>query len=542
MKNKKNNKAFSLGQFIVITVFIFILYNFFASIISSSNFNININGHNISSNRFNILISSENEIFKEDLYKYAKEKKFKINIDSASTLEIIDILNSGKNYDAVWISNSIWLYQVDKNIVNITDSKSTSINPIIFAMKKSKAEKLGFVNKDIYMKDILNSINNGQLKFNMSNPTKTNSGASAYLGILSTLAGNPEVLTANMLDDDNLKEKIVNFFKGQERVSGDEDYLEKMFIQGNYDAVISYESSIININKKLTDKKKETLYAIYPIDGVSLSDSPFAYIDHKNDKKKEIFLSIQEFLLGDIGQKMLTKAGRRTWFGGINENVDKKVFNPNWGIDTTKYINGINYPSKDVITKALILYQTELRKPVHVVFALDFSGSMYNGGEEELKDAMEYILSSEASRNLIQFNKKDIIDVITFSSDVNDVWIGYHGDDTEDLREKISNSYADGATALYPAAIKALELLKDENLNVYSPVIILMTDGRANIGSYYDLQKAYRLTNKNIPIYSISFGNAYEYELNDIANLTNGKVFDGKSSLIEAFKTVREYS
>lgn len=60
--------------------------------------------------------------------------------------------------------------------------------------KKSKAKELGFTDKTIKTKDIVNAISSGKLKFSMSNPTSTNSGASAYLGFLYTLAGNPEVL------------------------------------------------------------------------------------------------------------------------------------------------------------------------------------------------------------------------------------------------------------------------------------------------------------------------------------------------------------
>ena len=45
-----------------------------------------------------------------------------------------------------------------------------------------------------------------------------------------------------------------------------------------------------------------------------------------------------------------------------------------------------------------------------------------------------------------------------------------------------------------------------------------------------------------LPIYSITFGSADEYELQDIAELTNGKVFDGRSDLVSAFKEVRGYN
>ena len=38
------------------------------------------------------------------------------------------------------------------------------------------------------------------------------------------------------------------------------------------------------------------------------------------------------------------------------------------------------------------------------------------------------------------------------------------------------------------------------------------------------------------------FGDAEEEQLQDIADLTNAKIFDGKTNLLEAFKQVRGYN
>ena len=80
----------------------------------------------------------------------------------------------------------------------------------------------------------------------------------------------------------NLREKLKTFFSGLERSSGSEDFLEELFIKGDYEAVFTYESSIITINQKLEKNGKETLYALYPVDGVSISDSPIGFIDQKH--------------------------------------------------------------------------------------------------------------------------------------------------------------------------------------------------------------------------------------------------------------------
>ena len=487
---------------------------------------------------FNIISSSENEDLEEIIQRYAKSKGYDVNVEYAGTLDIMQKLNAGEKYDAVWVSNSIWLYMADDN-VKISDSKYTSINPVIFGIKKSKAEELGFTNKDVYTRDIVDAIATGKLKFSMSNPTSTNSGASAYLGMLSTLAGNPEVLTEANLQDETLKQNLTTLYSGMERSSGSEDFLEELFLNGNYEAVVTYESSIININKQLIAQGKEPLYAIYPVDGVSISDSPFAYIDNKNEEKKEIFKDIQGYILSDEGQKLLQTKGRRTWYGGVNTNVDKNIFNPDWGIDTTKYISPVKYPNTKVIKLALNVYQNELRKPVHVVFCLDYSGSMYGDGYNQLLSAMKYVLTDKAGEDFIQFSEKDKIDVIPFGSKILAKWNTENGIQTEQLLKNIENLKPTGTTALYPASV---EILKNEDRDKYNVSIILMTDGQANVGTFSDLQNKYRNIGKTIPIYSITFGSASERELQKIAELTNAKVFDGKTDLVKAFKEVRGYN
>ena len=541
MKNKKKDEGLGCLIFVVVFIF-FIISSFFRydNIDLDNNYTYK---NKYDSSVFKLISSSENEVFDSEIKKFARDNNIDINIEYADTLDIIDKLNQGVLYDSVWVSNSIWLYRIDSSKVNVINSKSTSITPITFAIKKSKAEELGFIGKDVYMRDILDAIKSGKLKFSMSNPTKTDSGASAYLGILATLAGNPEVLTSEMLDDENLKVELKSFFEGIERTSGDDDFLEEMFINGDYDAVISYESSIININKKLENKNKEVLYAIYPVDGVSISDSPLAYIDNKDDTKKDFFNKLQEYILSNKGQKILEKYARRTWYGGTTTKADKSIFNPKWGIDTTKYISPSKYPSTSVIKKALALYQEELRRPMHIVFCLDYSGSMYGDGYNELVKAMDYILDAEkAKRDLVQFSSKDKIDVIAFESNVHSPWSSSDGTDTEEILNKIRITEPYGGTALYDAAVSALELLDKEDQNKYGTAIILMTDGRGNVGNYRDVEKVFKKIKKDIPIYSITFGDADELQLNELAKLTNGKVFDGKDNLILAFKEVRGYN
>ncbi len=500
------------------------------------------NSEIIEDDTFRIISSSENEDMEQMITEYAETKGIDVSFEYAGTLDIMEKLNSGEEYDAVWTSNSIWLYMLNKNVI-VSNSKSTSTNPVVFAIKESKADELGFKNKEIYISDIVNAIKNRKLKFSMSNPTQTNSGATAYLGLLSSIAGSPEVLKLENIENNNVKNELISLFEGLERSSGSEDFLEELFINGSYEAVVTYESSIININQKLSQDNKETLYALYPIDGVSISDSPFAYIDNGIEEKKDSFEVIQNYILSSEGQNELAKLGRRTWYGGINSNADKTIFNPNWGIDTNRYIVPIKFPSTDIIQEALAMYQSELRKPVHTVFCLDYSGSMKGQGNKELVDAMNYILNEDlAKKDLLQFTEKDQITIIPFSTNVLATWSTKEGYTISELKNKITSQIPKGSTNIYETSVEAIELLNKEHLDKYNVSIVLMTDGQSNMGSFSNLSSYYKIVNKQIPIYSIMFGDAYEYELQDIADLTNGKIFDGKTDLLKAFKEVRGYN
>ena len=540
--NKKRDKAY---EFAIIAVFL-ILMSVFLMIAGSDSDDIkisNIKQATSKNSTFKLISSTENKDLDKVLKDFAKSKNIDLEIDYAGTIDIMQKLNSGEQYNGVWVSNSIWLYMLDSNKIKISNSKSTSINPVVFGITKEKAKELGFVDKDIYTKDIVEAIKNGKLKFSMSNPTQTNTGATAYLGLLMTLAGNPEVLQEYNLEDENLKAELKALFSGLERSSGSEDFLEELFLKGNYEAVVTYEFSIINMNKKLVAEGKEPLYIVYPIDGVSISDSPIAYIKQDSGNNEEFFKELQGYILSNEGQQILASKGRRTWYGGTKKDVDQTVFNKEWGIDTTKYIVPIKFPNTEIIKKALGIYQSELRKPVHTVFCLDYSGSMSGDGYNQLKEAMEYILTEEkASNDMLQFTSKDKISVIPFNGYILGKWHTDDGSYTKELLDNISNLRPSGATNIYETAEEAIELLKDEDMEKYNVSVILMTDGMSNVGNFRSFSKYYKYLNKDIPIYSIMFGDAYENELEDIANLTNAKVFDGKKDLLKAFKEVRGYN
>ena len=99
-----------------------------------------------------------------------------------------------------------------------------------------------------------------------------------------------------------------------------------------------------------------------------------------------------------------------------------------------------------------------------------------------------------------------------------------------------------GGTNIYSPSVKALDILSKDDSNEYTKTVILMTDGMSNNGTFNELRNYYKQNKLDIPIYSITFGESDESQLEEIANLTNAKVFDGKSGLLRAFREVRSYN
>ena len=394
--------------------------------------------------QFVILSGSENTTLEPIIQEFANRKNIEIKMNYKGSLDIMqDLSQTEIPYDAVWPANSLWISMGDKNHV-VKHQKSIMISPVVFGIKKSLAVKLGFTGRQVAVKDILTAVTNHQLTFMMTSASQSNSGASAYFGFLYALLGNPETITIDDLHRPELKEKIKELLTGVNRSSGSSDWLKDLFLRGNYEAMVNYESLIIETNQELIRRRQEPLYVVYPYDGIVLADSPLGYVNHNDSQKEQLFMELQNYLLSTKVQQEILKLGRRTGFGGMLGNVDPAVFNPDWGIDTKKVLSPIKLPSVEVIQEALNLYQTEFKKPSYTVFCLDFSGSMgENGGEAQLKQALELLLNQDkAKQYYLQGTPDDVYVIYPFNSEILATWQakGNNNNDLLPLYQKVAES------------------------------------------------------------------------------------------------------
>jgi Ca-activated chloride channel family protein len=495
---------------------------------------------------FRLVTGTENRSLVPMIEQFAQQENVKIEFTHQGSVDTMLELQSGAAvYDAVWPASSIWLALGDTQHV-VQQTKSIMATPVVFAVKKPVAERLGWVEREVTVAEIMTAAESGQLRYMTTSATQSNSGAMAYLGYLYAFAGQPEVLTSDMLHDPAVISQTKRILNLVDRSAGASGFLRDLFLQqyGAFDGMVNNESAVITANQQLTAEGRDPLYVIYPVDGLAIADWPLGYVDHGDAAKAEFFAKFQDYLLSEDVQKQLLAQGRRVGLGLNPTGADPAVFNPDWGIDLDLVIQPIRLPSAEVLREALVLYQTEFRKPSLTVYCLDYSGSMEGDGERELKAAMGVLLDPElAARYLLQPSSRDVTVVIPF----NDKPIGQwptDGNDPSALRNllgKVTDQDTGGGTAIYDCVISALDAMEASSLEGYEPAIVLMTDGMSNEGSSFDdLQE--RLGQGSVgtvPVYGILFGDASADELTKISEATSGRVFDGRSDLIGALRDAK---
>ena len=489
-----------------------------------------------------ILSGSENKELESILEDFAEENDLRIEMTYQGSLDIMRMLGQENiPYDAVWPASSLWISVGDTNH-KIKHAESVSITPVVFGIRQSLAEELGFIGREVSVNDLLETIRDGRLKFCMTSATQSNSGASAYIGFLYALLGNPEVITAEDLEKPELQEQVTELLSGVDRSSGSSDWLKDMFLEGGYDAMVNYECLIIQANQELEDRGEETLQVIYPYDGLSIADSPLGYVDNGDEAKEEMFLELQEYLLSDKTQNEIQRTGRRTGYAGISD-ANRDVFREDWGVQPDRVLSPIRMPASDVLFECLNLYQTEFKKPSINVYCLDYSGSMSGEGNEQLVEAMAQLLIQEnAAKNFLQASEHEINILIPFNLSTQGIYFAEgSGEELEELYDVVKDHPVRGGTNMYDAAVEGLITIDGYDLTQYTPAIILLTDGES-VDDFEYFKEYYDSMGVDVPVFSIMFGDADPEQLEQLAEYTNARVFDGRTNLTEAFRQVKGYN
>jgi len=503
-----------------------------------------------------IVAGSENQALEPLVQGWAADNNVTVEMSYLGSVDISRALAAGKDsdYDAVWPAHSLWIELGDTQKV-VAHATSILRSPVVLGVKTSLAKKLGWVGRDdITVQMIEEAARSGAFRLSMTSATQSNSGASAYIGFLYALAGNPDVLTMENLAEPKLQEDMRGLLSTVDRSSGSSGWLKDSLVAnpGAFDAMINYESVVIEANQALVAKGLEPLYIVYPANGMSVADSPLALINKGDAARETAFLALQQFLLSPETQGKLSALGRRTGLIGVSDaGADPAVWNPAWGIDLTRDIAPVPVPSSAVIAEALTLYQSELRKPSLTIWVLDVSGSMEGEPLAQLKQAMTLLLDpSVAAVSLLQPSRRDVTIILPFNHAPLPPTIVTGGDPAEMAAAltRINGLQAEGGTDLYAAIGTAVDLLQpyatDGTLFDHLPAIVAMTDGQSEVINREWMQARIDGSGfaRDIPIHSIAFGAADEEQLKALSQASIGRLFKAGNDIAAALRGAKGYN
>jgi Ca-activated chloride channel homolog len=416
------------------------------------------------------------------------------------------------------------------------------LSPVVLGVKKSTAQRFGWEgNPNLTWKDIADKAAAGQFSFAMTDPSASNSGFSALVGVAAAFSGTGNALTVA----DIKTAPMTELFAGQKLTAGSSGFLADSYVkeQDSLDGIVNYESVLLGLNagKSL----RQPLDLVYPKEGIVTADYPLMLL---NASERSDYDKLVAYLRKpDVQTRIMTLTHRRP---AIPEVQPDSQF-------STQVLVEVPFPaSLDVVNQLISIYLNQVRLPSHTYFVLDISGSMNGSRLDGVKKTFANLTGADQTitGQFARFRAREDITIVTFNGAVQAVQNFTINDPTPgsaDLRRVLAfvdGLQANDGTAIYDALIRAYTLAgqakaADPN-RFYS--VVLMTDGENNAGdNASQFQSWFRSANANIKgikCFAVIFGEASPQALNDVAGLTGGRTFDARSASLQiVFKEIRGY-
>ncbi|MEU9347297.1 VWA domain-containing protein [Streptomyces sp. NPDC048278] len=470
-----------------------------------------------------VLASSELSDMTAVFDRVRKDTGVTIRPTYMGTLDAVDLLAKGKTdgrYDALWLSSDDYLRLRPEAAKKVVSETSIMSSPVAIGVKTATVRSLGWKPADVTWSQVEQAVEAGKLTYGMTDPARSNSGFATLVSVASALSGAQSALTD--ADVTKATPRLKKFFKGQTLTSGSSGWLASAYQRrGNVDALLNYESVLQGI---------PGLTVIRPSDGVITADYPFSSLASTSSATREDVRRVTEDLRTAAVQKLVTDTTHR-------RPVVASVA-PAAGLDTSRR-RELPFPGTQSVADGLIsAYENDLRRPSRTVYVLDTSGSMEGDRLSRLKAAFTGLTSD--------FRNREEVTLMPFGSAVKSVST-HVVDDKSDLaaiRKDTDALHADGNTAIYTSLEKAYAQLNPSEETFTS--IVLMTDGEnttgAKVGDFDAFYNKLSADRQQIPVFPILFGDSSRAELQHIADLTGGRLFDGRQgSLDGAFEEIRGY-
>jgi Ca-activated chloride channel family protein len=489
-----------------------------------------------------VLAGSELKDLEPLLPDLEKATGYHLSMTYVGSLDGAERIVNGDRSQLAWFSSGKYLNLLQGSSGRVVAQEPIMISPVVVGVKHSTAERLGWSgNPNVTWADIGARSKAGDFHFAMTNPTASNSGFVALVGVASALARNGGALDQGNINVAALKD----FFSGQALTAGSSGWLADSYVrsQSSLDGMVNYESVLLSLNQG--SQLREKMDLVYPKEGIVTADYPLMVLDRS---QRAAYDKVAAYLRQpDVQTRIMKSTARRPAVPGVA--LDSRF--------PSQVLIELPFPSSlEIVNKLLFTYLDQIRRPAHAIFVLDTSGSMDGPRIDSLKRALINLTGADTSitGQFASFRQREQITMILFNSrvyqqrdfSVNDV--SSSSPDLGQIRDFVNSLQAGGGTAIYDALETAYQVAaRDQQQDpdrYYS--IVLMTDGQNTAGhdSSHFISTYNRLPSsvRSVKIFPILFGEAAPKELNQVADVTGGRVFDGRTaSLNTVFKEIRGY-
>ncbi|MFF2950765.1 extracellular solute-binding protein [Kitasatospora sp. NPDC057965] len=496
-----------------------------------------------------VLAGSELQDMAPVLEEAQKATGVSVQFAWTGSLDGADAVSSGRaegKYDAIWFPSNQYLHLDEGSRSKLLSETPVMASPVAFGIRSSVLKDLAWGDgSKVTWGNLAEAAASGKLAYGMADPSRSNSGFSALVAVASAFSGATSALTD--ADVQKAAPQLKQFFTGQKLTSGSSGWLAQAYSraeQGSVGALVNYESVLLSLNKTLPAEQQLTV--VRPTDGVISANYPLTLLSSSQQRERESFQRLTAYLLKPDVQKRISELTlRRPVTPGAA---------PAAGLSTER-LHELPFPGTRAVADGLLSsYQNELRRPSRTVYVLDTSGSMNGARLASLKSAMGRLTGTDDTRGVRSFREREEVTLISFAEKVKSTKTHSvpPGSDSDKELKAIDGDVqalsAEGGTAVYSSLEEAYRVIerqqsaaKDDRFTS----IVLMTDGESNQGATEQDFRAFfgglSPAQKSVPVFPILFGEAAKGQLQGIADLTGGKLFDGTGSLDGAFEEIRGY-
>ncbi|MFJ9610859.1 VWA domain-containing protein [Kitasatospora sp. NPDC101176] len=499
-----------------------------------------------------VLAGSELQDLAPVLEEARKATGVTVQFSWTGSLDGADAVSSGRadgKYDAVWFPSNQYLRLDDAGKSKVLSETPVMVSPVAVGVRSSVLDELGWGDgSKVSWAQVGDAAAAGRLSYGMSDPTRSNSGFSTLVAVAAAFSGAGSALSE--ADVQKATPQLKRFFAGQKLTSGSSGWLAQAYSRaepGKVGALVNYESVLLSMNRSLP--KEQQLTVVRPVDGVVSADYPLSLLSSSAQRERDSFQRLTAYLLKEDVQKRISEVTlRRPVAPGVA---------PAAGLPTDRR-RELPFPGSRAVADGLLAsYQNELRRPSRTVYVLDTSGSMEGPRIASLKAALSRLTGADDTRGVRRFRDREEVTLLSFASTVK--WARTHavpasgsqpGPQAElaAIDADVQSLSASGGTALYASLEEAYRVIARQQAAAGDDrftSIVLMTDGESNEGATADDFQRFHAglspAQRAVPVFPIRFGEAAVGQLQGIADVSGGKLFDGSGSLDGVFEEIRGY-